>query len=137
MKWPAVYWGQQPRAEVSSGQTMTADTNAHHAHAVLVTDESWPKIRKKYAATGVGGSDDLSTTNPPTRRCTTPAFPATRPSKLATLSSPITHLDIEKIEQACFRSSQSTGDASLRPKYRTARLKGQVILLVDACIQQI
>jgi Isochorismatase family len=40
----------------------------------------------------LGGSLNLTTGNPPRRRCTTPAFPATRPSKLATLCSPVTHL---------------------------------------------
>ena len=39
--------------------------------------------------------------------------------------------------QACFRGSQPAGDASLRQKYRTSRLKEKVILLVDARIQQI
>ena len=40
-----------------------------------------------------GGSLNLTTANPPTRRCTTPAFPATRSSKLATLSSTVMHLE--------------------------------------------
>src|SRR5262245_34676272 len=42
-----------------------------------------------------GGSLNSTTVNPPTRRCTTPAFPATRSSKLATLSSTVTHRDAE------------------------------------------
>src|SRR5262245_17545450 len=33
--------------------------------------------------------------NPPTRLCTKAVFPATRPLKTATLSSPVTHLSIE------------------------------------------
>jgi Cytochrome P460 len=42
-----------------------------------------------------GGSLNLTTANPPTRRCKRPAFPATRPSRLATLCSTVTHLDTE------------------------------------------
>src|ERR1700704_2763119 len=51
------------------------------------------KDSRKYASTGGGGSLNLTTANPPTRQCTTPAFPATRSSKLATLSSTVTHLE--------------------------------------------
>ena len=53
------------------------------------------KDSKKFAATGGWGSLNSTTVNPPTRRCTTPAFPATRSSKLATLSSTVTHRDAE------------------------------------------
>jgi len=42
-----------------------------------------------------GGSRNLTTANLPTKRCTKPAFPATRSPKLATLSSTVTRLDIE------------------------------------------
>jgi hypothetical protein len=46
------------------------------------------KDSKEYASTGGWGSLNLTAAaNPPARRCTTPAFPATRSSKLATLSS--------------------------------------------------
>ena len=53
------------------------------------------KDSRKYASTGGWGFANLTTANPPTRRCTTPAFPATSPPKLATLSSPVTHLNTE------------------------------------------
>ena len=51
------------------------------------------KDSKKYAATDGWGFAQFNDGNPPTRRCTTPAFPATRSSKLATLSSTVTPLD--------------------------------------------
>jgi len=51
------------------------------------------KDSRKYASTGGWGFAQF---DPPARRCTTPAFPATRPSKLATLSSTVTHLDTQK-----------------------------------------
>ena len=50
------------------------------------------KDSRKYASTGGWGSLTLTTTNQPARRCKTPAFPATRSSKLATLSSTVMHL---------------------------------------------
>jgi hypothetical protein len=51
------------------------------------------KDSRKYVATGGWGSLNSTTANPPTRRCTTPAFLATSPPKLATLSSPVTRLE--------------------------------------------
>jgi hypothetical protein len=49
------------------------------------------KDLRKYASTGGWGSLNSTTANLPTRRCTKPAFPATSPPKIATLSSPVTH----------------------------------------------
>ena len=54
---------------------------------------SWSRTQENTPRPAAGGSLTLPTANPPTRRCTTPAFPATRPSKLATLSSTVTHLE--------------------------------------------
>src|SRR5215831_979423 len=54
---------------------------------------SWSRTQENTPQPAAGGSLTLTTANPPTRRCTTPAFPATRPSKLATLSSTVTHLE--------------------------------------------
>jgi hypothetical protein len=53
------------------------------------------KDSKKYAATGGWGLLNSKTANLPTSRCTKRASPATSMSKLATLSSPITHLNPE------------------------------------------
>ena len=50
------------------------------------------KDSKKFAATGGWGFAHSKTANPPTRRCTKPVLPATGLSKIATLSSPVTHL---------------------------------------------
>ena len=54
---------------------------------------SWSRTRENTPRPAAGGSLNLTTANPPTRRCTTPAFPATRSPKLATLSSTVTHLE--------------------------------------------
>src|SRR5262249_2726404 len=56
---------------------------------------SWSRTRKSTPRPTAGGSLNSTTVNPPTRRCTTPALPATRSSKLATLSSTVTPLDAE------------------------------------------
>jgi hypothetical protein len=53
------------------------------------------KDSRKYAATGGWGSVNSKTANLPTRRRTKPASPATNISKLAMLSSTITHLNTE------------------------------------------
>src|SRR5262249_16795724 len=60
-------------------------------------ERTWParSLHRHYAPSSNIGAGDmgalckekLTTANPPTRRYTTPAFPATRPSKLATSSS--------------------------------------------------
>jgi hypothetical protein len=55
----------------------------------------WSRTRENTPRPTAGGSLNSTTVNPPTRRCTTPAFPATRSSKLATLSSTVMHLDAE------------------------------------------
>jgi hypothetical protein len=49
----------------------------------------------KYDPGSGWGSLNSTTAKPPTRRCRTPAFPATPLSKLATSSSIVTHLDGE------------------------------------------
>ena len=53
------------------------------------------KDSKKYAATGGWGSRISTTVNLPTRPCSTPALPATRPSKIVIWSSPGTRLSTE------------------------------------------
>jgi pimeloyl-ACP methyl ester carboxylesterase len=53
------------------------------------------KDSKKYASTGGGGTDTSKMASQPTRRCSKRASPATRRSKLATSSLPVTHLDPE------------------------------------------
>src|SRR5262249_26976493 len=55
----------------------------------------WSRSRENTPRPTAGGSLNSTTANPPTRRRTTPAFPATRSSKLATLSSTVTPLDVE------------------------------------------
>jgi hypothetical protein len=54
---------------------------------------SWSRTQKNTHRPVAGGSPNSTTENPSTWRCTTPASPATRPFKLATLSSPVTPLD--------------------------------------------
>jgi hypothetical protein len=48
---------------------------------------------RRVAAGAAGGSLDSTPANPPARRRTTPVSPATRPSKLATSSSTVVHLE--------------------------------------------
>ena len=55
----------------------------------------WSRTQENTPRPAAGGSLNSTTANPPTRRCTKPAFPATSLSKIATLSSPVTHLDTE------------------------------------------
>ena len=54
---------------------------------------SWSRTKENTPRPAAGGSLNSTTANPPTRRCTTPAFPATRSPKPATLSSTVTHLE--------------------------------------------
>jgi len=54
------------------------------------------KDSKKYAATGGGDSLTLRADSRATRPCTRPAFPATRLRKIATMSSPTTHLNFRR-----------------------------------------
>src|SRR5262249_60083932 len=56
-----------------------------------------------------GGSLNLTAANPPARRCTTPAFPATRSSRLATSSSTVTHRDTEGHKAANVPKPTSVG----------------------------
>jgi Cytochrome P460 len=59
------------------------------------------KDSRKYASTGGWGFAQFDGgANPPARRCTTPAFPATRSSRLATSSSTVTHRDTESHKTA-------------------------------------
>src|SRR5215510_7274416 len=55
----------------------------------------WSRTQKNTPRPAAGGSLILTTASPPTRWCTTPASLATRLSKIATWSSPVTHLDSE------------------------------------------
>jgi Epoxide hydrolase N terminus len=61
--------------------------------APLPTFRSWSRTRANTHRPAAGGSANSTTANLPTRRCTRPAFPATSPPKIATLSSPVTHLE--------------------------------------------
>jgi len=55
----------------------------------------WSRTRANTRRPAAGGSLNLTTANPPARRRTKPAFLATRPPKLATLFSTVTHLKPE------------------------------------------
>ena len=55
----------------------------------------WSRTQENTLRRAAGGSLNLTTANPPTRRCLKPASPATRSSKIATLSSTVTHLNTE------------------------------------------
>src|ERR1700738_2658950 len=56
---------------------------------------SWSRTQKNTLRRAAGGSRTLRTVNLLTRRCTKPASPAMSPPKLATLSSPVTHLNAD------------------------------------------
>src|SRR5262245_9596989 len=58
------------------------------------------KDSRKYASTGGWGFAQFDGANPPARRCTTPAFPATRSSRLATSSSTVMRGDTESHKTA-------------------------------------
>ena len=64
---------------------------------------SWSRTPDNTPRPAAGDSPNSTTANPPARRCTTPAFPATRPSRHATLSSPATHLKTELSMTTCIR----------------------------------
>lgn len=53
------------------------------------------KDSTQYASTGGWGTPNSTTAKTPARQCSRPAFPATNLFRLATLSLPVTHLDIE------------------------------------------
>ena len=53
----------------------------------------WSRTQENTHRRAAGGLLNLTAANPPARRCTALGFPAMSPSKLATLSSPITHLE--------------------------------------------
>jgi Cytochrome P460 len=54
---------------------------------------SWSRTQKNTRRRAAGGTVISTTANLPTRRCSTRAFPATRLSKLMTLSSHVIHID--------------------------------------------
>ena len=56
----------------------------------------WSRTQKNTLRPAAGASLILTTASPPTRQCSTPASLATRRSKIATWSSPVTHLDSER-----------------------------------------
>ena len=61
-----------------------------------LTFSLWSRTQKSTPRRAAGGSlNSIRTANLPTRRCSKPASPATSLSKLATLSSPVTHLNTE------------------------------------------
>jgi hypothetical protein len=60
----------------------------------------WSRTQENTPRPAAGGSLNLTAANPPARRCTTPAFPATRSSRLATSSSTVTHRDTESHKTA-------------------------------------
>jgi len=63
------------------------------------------KDSKNTPRPAAGGSLNLTTANPPARRCSRAAFPATRSSKIAILSSRATRLNTENHNLACIRYS--------------------------------
>src|SRR5215471_241308 len=73
---------------------------------------SWSRTRKNSPRPAAGGSLNSTTVNPPARRCTTPAFPATRSSRLATSSSTVTHRDTESHKAANVPKPTSVGMTS-------------------------
>ena len=62
----------------------------------------WSRTQENTPRPVAGGSLNSTTANPPTRRCTKPALPATSLPKLATLSSPTTHLSAKNRKQEAF-----------------------------------
>src|SRR6516164_10762111 len=54
---------------------------------------SWSRTQKNTPRPAAGDSATSPTANPATRRCTKLASPATSPQKLATMSSPATHIE--------------------------------------------
>ena len=56
----------------------------------------WSRTQKNTPRPAAGDSRILTTANLPTRQCSKPAFPATRLSKIATWSSPVTPLKTER-----------------------------------------
>jgi hypothetical protein len=61
----------------------------------------WSRTQASTPRPAAGVSLNLTTANPLTRRCRTPAFPATATLKLATLSSTVTHLSTELSLELC------------------------------------
>src|ERR1700754_2300214 len=55
----------------------------------------WSRTQKNTPRPAAGDSLNLTMANLSTRPCSTPAFPATRRSKLVIWSSPVTHLNTE------------------------------------------
>src|SRR4051812_35042830 len=59
---------------------------------------SWSGTQANMLPPAAGGSRNSTTAKPPVRRCTTPALPATRSSKVATLCSTVTHFESVEIQ---------------------------------------
>jgi hypothetical protein len=74
------------------------------------------KDSKKYASTGGWGFAHLTTANPPARRCTTPALPATRSPNRATLSSTVTHLENFRSARCARRFPGQRGNIDRNPE---------------------
>src|SRR5262249_40231492 len=72
----------------------------------------WSRTQENTPRPAAGGSLNLTAANPPARRCTTPAFPATRSSRLATLSSTVTHRDTESHKAANVPKPAGVGTTS-------------------------
>ncbi len=63
----------------------------------------WSRTQKNTPRLAAGDTVISTTASLPTRRCSRPALAATRPSKSATSSSPVTHLNIEPPQQGGLR----------------------------------
>ncbi len=91
-------WSYDPLEESSKAfgrlQSFVAGPPKNGVQFMVKNQENTPRP-------AAGASLNLTTANPPTQRCRTPAFPATRSSKLATLSSTVTHLSTEVSLERC------------------------------------
>ena len=77
------------------------------------------KDSKNTPRPAAGGSLISTTANPPTRRCTTPALPATRWPRIATSSSPVMHLDTKNA------GVQTTRQIDLKTSARALRTSAE------------
>src|SRR5262245_4742392 len=86
----------------------------------------WSRTQKNTPRLAAGDSLILTrtTASPLTRRCSKPAFPATRLSKIATWSSPVTHLnEVTSIKRKVVREMEAyakTTESSLTVMQRVA-----------------
>jgi len=79
------------------------------------TFSSWSKTPGNTRRPAAGRSLNLTMANPPTPRCTKPAFPATSPGEIATLSSPVTRLDSERRGRRATACSRTQDEADPFP----------------------